>query len=370
VKATIDRSVLLTALAHISAVVERRNTIPILSNVMIDARESGSVRLMATDLDMQLAIDVPAAVAVPGATTCAAHLLHGVLRELANGAQVALSVEDKQMVVLAGRSRHRLHTLPRDDFPVIAEVDLPHSVTIAAADLRAMFGRVAFAQSKEVTRYYMMGVCLQRDDDRLIAVASNGHCLATWSGGVAFDDAGDTRLPDVIVASKTVDQIVKLIDGHDGPLVMRFSESKMSVAIGAAVLTSKLVDGTYPDWRRVVPSANDKMLMVDAEALTAAIRRVTVISDDRTRVVGLDCSKDKVTTSATSPEHGSASEEIPADYGAESLTVGFNAQYLLQTIAAIGAKRVQVALADARAATLFTNPDDAALRCVIMPMRV
>jgi DNA polymerase-3 subunit beta len=366
-KATIERAVLLKSLGHVQSVVERRNTIPILSNVLIEAREDGSIRLMATDLDLQVDESVPANVTQPGATTLPAHTLFDIVRKLPEGSQVELSAAEGKMQVVAGRSRFNLSTLPRDDFPVIAEGELPTRFELPAATLRQIIEKTRFAISSEETRYYLMGIFLHVVDDQMRAAATDGHRLARVT--IAKPDGAD-GMPDVIVPRKAVAELYRLVEELEGTVEISLSPTKIRFGLGSAILTSKLIDGTFPDYNRVIPTANDKLLKLDPKSFSAGVDRVSTIASEKTRAVKMAVDRDKVTLSVTSPENGLATEELPADYGADGLEIGFNARYLLDILGEIDGDTVEVHLADAAAPTLLRENDKSNALYVLMPMRV
>lgn len=366
-KATIERAVLLKSLSHVQSVVERRNTIPILSNVLIEAREDGSLRLMATDLDLQVDETIPANVSQPGATTVSAHTFFDIVRKLPEGSQVELTAAEGKMKVIAGRSRFNLSTLPRDDFPVIAEGDLPTRFELPAATLRQIIEKTRFAISTEETRYYLMGIFLHVVDDQLRAAATDGHRLARVT--LPRPDGGE-GMPDVIVPRKAVAELYRLLEELEGTVEISLSPTKIRFGLGSAILTSKLIDGTFPDYNRVIPTANDKLLKLDPKSFAAGVDRVSTIASEKTRAVKMSVDRDKVTLSVTSPENGVATEELPADYGADGLEIGFNARYLLDILGEIEGDTVEVHLADAAAPTLLRENDKSNALYVLMPMRV
>ena len=369
-KATIERATLLKGLGHVHSVVERRNTIPILSNVLIEAEEEGGIRLMATDLDLQINETVEANVTEPGATTVPAHTLFDIVRKLPEGSQVELIAAEGRMQVNAGRARFTLATLPRDDFPVIAEGDLPTQFELPAATLRQIVDKTRFAISTEETRYYLNGIYLHVSDEAqpvLKAAATDGHRLARVT--VARPE-GAQGMPGVIIPRKCVAELRKLLDEIDGTVQTSLSESKIRFGLGNAVLTSKLIDGTFPDYSRVIPTANDKLLRIDPRSFGEGVDRVSTIASERTRAVKMALDRDRVTLSVTSPENGTAAEEVSADYGSDALEIGFNARYLMDILDQIEGDTVEVHLADAAAPTLLRENDKAPALYVLMPMRV
>jgi DNA polymerase-3 subunit beta len=280
------------------------------------------------------------------------------------------------MTVTADRYRSNLATLPRDDFPVIAETDLPTKFSLDAETLRDIIDGTRFAISTEETRYYLNGIFLHvvpGETPKFRAVATDGHRLARIELDVPDGAAG---MPDVIVPRKCVAEIRKLLDEVDGPVEVQLSSSKIRFKLGSknengAVLTSKLIDGTFPDYSRVIPTANDRLLRIDRKSLSEGVDRVAAIATtEKTRAVKIALGHDKVTLSVTSPENGTASEEIPADYASPEFEVGFNYRYLLDILDQVDSDLVEVHLADAAAPTLIRVDDASAALYVLMPMRV
>ncbi|MFM7379051.1 MAG: DNA polymerase III subunit beta [Erythrobacter sp.] len=374
-KATIERATLLRCLSHVQSVVERRNTIPILSNVLIDADAGGSVRVMATDLDLQVVETMSASsVDQPGAITVSAHLLFDIARKLPEGSQVSLTTSENRLEVKAGRSNFKLPTLPRDDFPVIVEGDLPTSFEVPARLLAELIDRTRFAISTEETRYYLNGIFLHvtdEDEPLLKAAATDGHRLARFTLPRPEGAAG---MPDVIVPRKAVGELRKLLEeALDGNVLIDLSASKIRFTLGGeggVVLTSKLIDGTFPDYSRVIPTANDKLLKVDPKLFFSGVDRVATIATEKTRAVKIGLDNDRVTLSVTSPDNGTAAEELAAEYRAEGLEIGFNANYLKDILGQIDSETVELHLADAGAPTLIRENEKARALYVLMPMRV
>ncbi len=374
-KATIERAKLLRCLSHVQSVVERRNTIPILSNVLIEASADGLVKIMATDLDLQVVESLDAAsVDTAGAITVSAHLLFDIARKLPDGSQVSLDAADNRMTVKAGRSRFSLPTLPRDDFPTIVEGDLPTSFEIPAKTLAELIDRTRFAISTEETRYYLNGIFLHvSDEDKplLKAAATDGHRLARFT---LERPEGAAGMPDVIVPRKAVGELRKLLEESlDGNVQVDLSASKIRFTLGGeggVVLTSKLIDGTFPDYSRVIPTGNDKLLKLDPKAFFDGVDRVATIATERTRAVKMGLEPDKVTLSVTSPDNGTAAEEIAADYKSDGFEIGFNANYLKDILGQIDGDSVELHLADPGAPTLIRQNDKSPALYVLMPMRV
>ncbi len=371
-KVTIERAALLRALGHVHRVVERRTTIPILANVLLDARD-GTLLLKATDLELEITEKAPADVAQAGATTLPAHTLYDIVRKLPEGAQTSLETtgEQGQLTLRSGRSRFNLQTLPESDFPDVTSGDFSHSFTLSAADLKRLIEKTQFAISTEETRYYLNGIFMHVAEvegrPMLRAVATDGHRLARLEIPAP---AGAEGMPGVIVPKKAVLEIQRLIEDAAAEVAVELSVNKMRFAFGDALLTTKLIDGTFPDYSRVIPTGNDKRLIVEREAFAKAVDRVSTISSERGRAVKLALSEGRLVLSVTNPDQGSATEEIEADYDGPPLDIGFNAKYLLDISNQLDSDTALFRLADPGSPTLVQDRDGASALYVLMPMRV
>jgi len=376
-RATVERSHLLRSLSHVHRVVERRNTIPILSNVLIRA-EGGKLTLKATDLDLEVTETVAADVGQPGATTVPAHILHDIVRKLPDGAEVSLDTGDGQQLALkSGRSRFTLQILPEADFPDLTTGEFPVRFSLPAATLKKLIDRTQFAISTEETRYYLNGIYLHAvtvgKKPMLRAVATDGHRLAQ-----AQVDApeGAEKMSGVIVPRKAVGEIQKLVETGEGNVDVEVSDTKIRVTIPASggngdiVLTSKLIDGTFPDYVRVIPQNNDKVLKVDRAEFADAVDRVSTISSERGRAVKLALSDGKMTLSVNNPDSGSAVEEVGVDYDADTIEIGFNSRYLLDVAGQLETKTAEFRFADPGSPTLILDDGESNALYVLMPMRV
>ncbi len=371
-KLTIEKAALMKSLGHVQSVVERRNTIPILSNVKLEASD-GRLALTATDLDLAIDESVDVETAVPGGTTVPAHTLYDIVRKVSEGAQIelALNPEDHRLTLTAGRSRFTLACLPGDDFPVMSGGDLPHRFELPAADLKRLVDKTRFAVSTEETRYYLNGIYLhvtESDGESVLrAVATDGHRLARVQ--LAAPE-GSNGMPGIIIPRKAVGELRKLIDEFDGVVGIALSDTKIRFSFDSAILTSKLIDGTFPDYSRVIPQSNDKVMEVDGKSLAEAVDRVSTISSDKTRSVKLALEKDRLTLSVTSPENGTATEELAVDYQSDPMEIGFNSRYLMDILGQVEGELVHVVLADSASPTLVRDNADAEALYVLMPMRV
>ena len=373
-KLTIERAALLKALGHVQSVVERRNTIPILSNVLLSARPSG-LALSATDLDMEIIDETSAHVETPGQITAPAHTLYEIVRKLPEGAEISLSFngEDPRLQVRAGRYRVNLPVLPAGDFPIMSSDGLSGPVSVDTVGLMRLIDRTRFAISTEETRYYLNGIFLHATDSAgapvLRAVATDGHRLARIEEPLPEGAAG---MPGVIIPRKTVNEVRKLAEETQDEIAIRLSETKIRFEIGTVHLTSKLIDGTFPEYDRVIPRGNDKILRVSKKEFAEAVGRVAAISSERSRPVKLSIDRNHLLLSASSAEQGQAQEELDADvvqYESSPLEIGFQARYLNDITDQI-ADQVEFRFADGSAPTVVTDSAKPEALYVLMPMRV
>ena len=371
-KVTVERAELLKSLGHVHRVVERRNTIPILANVLVKA-DRGKLSLKATDLDLEVTDSIAAEVSPGGSTTVPAHMFYEIVRKLPDGAQIVLEGSGDRAVLSlrAGRSRFTLQTLPESDFPDLAAGDMSHSFKVAAADLKRLIDKTQFAISTEETRYYLNGIYLHTAGPAkatmLRAVATDGHRLAQVELPLPQGAAG---MPGIIVPRKTVGEVQRLIETGEGEVAIELSAGKIRFTIGNVVLTSKLIDGTFPDYARVIPANNDKSLIVDKKDFEAAVDRVSTVSSERGRAVKLSITGGRLVLSVTNPDSGSATEEIEVEYEADPLDIGFNSRYLLDIAAQIEGEVAVLKLADPGSPTLIQDKDAKGALYVLMPMRV
>jgi DNA polymerase-3 subunit beta len=371
-KVTVERAELLKSLGHVHRVVERRNTIPILANVLVKA-DRGKLSLKATDLDLEVTDSIAAEVSPGGSTTVPAHMFYEIVRKLPDGAQIILEGSGDRAVLSlrAGRSRFTLQTLPESDFPDLAAGEMSHSFKVAAADLKRLIDKTQFAISTEETRYYLNGIYLHTVGTAkaamLRAVATDGHRLAQVELPLPQGAAG---MPGIIVPRKTVGEVQRLIETGEGDVAIELSAGKIRFTIGNVVLTSKLIDGTFPDYARVIPANNDKSLIVDKTDFEAAVDRVSTVSSERGRAVKLSINGGRLVLSVTNPDSGSATEELEVEYEADPLDIGFNSRYLLDIAAQIEGEVAVLKLADPGSPTLIQDKDAKGALYVLMPMRV
>ena len=370
---TIDKPGLAKALAHVASVVERRNTIPILSNVLLTAAKN-ELKLTATDLDMELVETVPCKAKGEGATTVPAHMFHDIVRKLPEGADIELVRDGEQgrLTITCGPAQFSLQTLPADDFPALSVDDLGHSFTLAG-------GRPEAPDRQDAVRHLHRGDPLLSErhlSPRHARAAASRCCARSPPTGIGSPQvelplpSGAKDMPGVIVPRKTVPELAKLVEDGDGEVRIELSPSKIRVSTARVVLTSKLIDGTFPDYERVIPQGNDKKMEVDNTAFAQAVDRVSTLSSDKGRAVKLTITDGKLTLSVNNPDSGSATEELPVEYGFDPLEIGFNARYLLDISRQLESGTAEFQLADPGSPTMVRDGKDASALYVLMPMRV
>lgn len=371
-KFSIERSALLKAVGQAQSVVERRNTIPILANVLIEA-EGDQVSFRATDLDIEVVDEAPAKVERVGATTVSAVTLHEIVRKLPDGALVTLSDDGAsgRLTVEAGRSNFALATLPKEDFPAMASSEYEANFVCAAPTLRRLFDKSKFAISTEETRYYLNGVYMHVADAAggqvLRCVATDGHRLARIDADLP---SGAQSLPGVIVPRKTVGELRKLLDDDETEIAVSVSETKVRFAAPGITLTSKVIDGTFPDYTRVIPGGNTRRLEVDAAEFAQAVDRVATVSSERSRAVKMSLDEDRLVLSVNAPDSGAAEEELAVAYGDDALEIGFNAKYLLEIASQVDRENAVFLFNSSGDPTLMREGNDETAVYVVMPMRV
>ena len=371
-KLSIERSALLRAVAQAQSVVERRNTIPILANVLIEA-EGGTVSFRATDLDIEVVDRAPAKVDRAGSTTVSAVTFHEIVRKLPDGSLVSLTDDPAsgRMTVEAGRSHFSLATLPKEDFPVMASTEYAANFSAPAPVLRRLFDKSKFAISTEETRYYLNGVYMQVADREgrqvLRCVATDGHRLARIDADLP---AGAEKMPGVIVPRKTVGELRKLLEDDEMQIAVSVSETKVRFATPDITLTSKVIDGTFPDYSRVIPMGNTRKLEVDAAEFAQAVDRVATVSSERSRAVKLSLGEDRLMLSVNAPDSGAAEEELAVAYGDDPLEIGFNAKYLLEIASQVDRENAVFLFNSSGDPTLMREGNDQTAVYVVMPMRV
>ena len=368
-KFTIDRNTFLKPLGHVYSVVERRNTIPILSNVLIETNSS-KVSFTATDMDMDIVETVGCIVSSQGRITISAHTLYDIVRKLPDGSEIQVELIDLNVEVSAGKSRFILPTLPVDDYPVMTEIEKGNEFSLEAIDLANLIDNTKFAISSEETRYYLNGIFLhvpEANNDKLRAVATDGHRLAQAEIPIPN---GAENMPGIILPRKAVGEVRKLIDSTDGLVKVIISNTKAKFIFPNSILTTKLIEGSFPDYQRVIPKENLNKLVVLNSDFSKAIDRVSTVSLEKSRAVKLSLTNNLLMLKVNSQDLGNATEELDVKYTSDPIDIGFNARYLLDIASQIKGKEIELSLSDSASPALITDPDQEGVIFVLMPMRV
>lgn len=365
-KIVVEKTSLLKVLSHIQSIVERKNTIPILSNVLLNA-ESGALSLTATDMDIEIIDSIDAEIVEAGSTTVPAHTLYDIVRKLEDGSEIRIEQNDSVSIsIFSGKSKFNLGCLPSEDFPVMSNEDCDFNFSLSINDLTDLIDKTKFAISTEETRYYLNGVFFHEKEGKLVAVSTDGHRLAK----VAIEaPAGSTGMPGVIVPRKTVLEIRKLADEFDGAVNINLSENKIIFSADSIKFTSKLIDGTFPDYERVIPANNYKELTLNPKVFASAVDRVSTIATDKTSAVSLKITKDNVNISVNAPDCGFADDEVAVSYDNDEMEIGFNSKYLIEVAGQVSGNECTFVLNDSASPALIKDTEDENTLYVLMPMR-
>ena len=366
-KITLEQAALLKALAHTQSIVERRQTIPVLSNVLIETNPNG-ISLKATDNEIEITEIVPAEVEEEGSITIPAHKLYDIVRRLPDGSQLSLSASETtgQVTLACGRSRFALASLPADGFPTMAKEEAPFTFELSSTDLADMIGKTGFAVSVEETRYNLNGIYLHQKASHLIAVATDGHRLACTKHALP---EGAQDIPGIIIPRKTIGELTKLLGENTENVEVSLSANQIRFKLGKVELSSRLIDGTYPEYEKVIPAGNDKKMKADTKALSAVVERVSVVSE-KSRGIKLSIQPNLLQVSAAATDEGSAEDELDIAYDGAATDIGFNFRYLLDILAQIKGAEVQMAFEDSVSPVILQDSNDTNTLYVLMPMRV
>ncbi len=371
-KVLIEKSVLLKALTHAQGIVEKKAASPILSNVLLRA-EGQSLIITATDLDVSVVETLKAKAEEDGAITVSAHTFYEVVRKLSDETPIELAEipESSQLSIKCGKSKFYLPILPAKDFSTLKTANLPHSFTLKAAELKYLINSTSFAMSLEETRYTLNGIYLHtkipEGEPVLRAVATDGHRLALAD---IAEPKGASGMPDVIIPRKTIMELSKLLESVTSDVTISLSLIQITFAMDGITLASRLIDGTFPDYEKVIPTENESVLTVDSKKFAAAVDRISTISDEKTRGVKLTVEPQKVIVSASSLDQGNASEEVEATYTGKRLLVAFNVRYLLNIAQQLENDNLVIYLADESAPAIIRGGAGEGILYVLMPMRL
>lgn len=364
---TIERSNLLKSLSKLQSFVEKRNTIPILSNIKITSNQAG-LNLTVTDMDLVASEEIEAKIQNEGSITVPANTLYDIVRKLPEGSQIKaeLDAESSRVLVTSGNSKFTLSYLPADEFPVMSEGELSHKFTLKAKEFLNLIDKTKFAMSTEETRYYLNGVYLHNVEEKVVAVSTDGHRLAKVEIGAP---EGAKDMPGIIVPRKAVSEISKILENQE-EVTISLSDSKIKFNAGKVELLSKVVDGTFPDYQRVIPDNNTKALKINTAALKEAVDRVSTVAADKTKAIKIALSTNNMSLTSQGIEGTSANETVECDYASDELEAGFNSRYLLEMLNLIEGDDSNFQLETPNAPVIVTDTEDETALFIIMPMRV
>jgi DNA polymerase-3 subunit beta len=365
-KFTISREVLLQPLSQVIGVVERRQTLPVLANFMLTARD-GRLTAIGTDMEVELISTVHADVSQDGEITVPARKLLDIVKALPDGANVAFSVSDDKATLSAGRSRFTLSTLPASEFPATDQVESLENIEVSEATLKKMMDKTSFAMANQDVRYYLNGLLFDFSGEQLRAIATDGHRLAICDLESRIDISSDRQL---IVPRKGVMELSRMLSGDADQVTLAIGRNHIRLVKGDTTFTSKLIDGRFPDYKAVIPVGADKQMLVDKATFIQALQRAAILSNEKYKGVRLEAAGTTIKIIAHNPQHEEAVEEIEAELNFDRLAVGFNVTYLLDALVAIDTEQVSLELKDANSSCLVSAPDSDVNRHVVMPLKL
>jgi DNA polymerase-3 subunit beta len=363
---SLQREALLKPLAQVVNVVERRQTLPVLANLLTQVSD-GQLSLTGTDLEVEMVARSNVDDAQDGESTIPARKLFDIVRALPDGSKVTLSQVGDKITVQAGRSRFTLSSLPANDFPSVDEVEATERVSVPEAALKELIERTAFAMAQQDVRYYLNGLLFDLADTRLRCVATDGHRLALCE--TALDDAVPTKR-QIIVPRKGVQELQRLLEGGDRTVVLEMGRNHIRVKRDDVTFTSKLIDGRFPDYEAVIPIGADREVKINRETLRASLQRAAILSNEKYRGVRLEIAPSQLRVVAHNAEQEEAVEEFSAESNADNLQISFNVTYVLDALASLRGEQVELRLRDGNSSCLISDAEDDRARHVIMPMRM
>ncbi|HEY4531299.1 MAG TPA: DNA polymerase III subunit beta [Luteimonas sp.] len=363
---SLQREAFLKPLAQVVNVVERRQTLPVLANLLALVKD-GQLSLTGTDLEVEMVARCAVDDAQDGEVTIPARKLFDIVRALPDGSKVTVSQTGDRITVQAGRSRFTLSSLPANDFPSIDEVEATERVEVPEAALKELIERTAFAMAQQDVRYYLNGLLFDLGEHRLRCVATDGHRLALCEAAL---EGGGQAKRQIIVPRKGVTELQRLLEGGDRVLELEMGRNHIRVKRDDVTFTSKLIDGRFPDYEAVIPIGADREVRVDREVLRASLQRAAILSNEKYRGVRIEVSPGQLKISAHNPEQEEAQEELEADTSVDGLAVGFNVNYLLDALGALRDETVVLALRDANSSALVREAANERSRHVVMPLRL
>lgn len=365
-KLLIDRETILKPLQHVIGVVERRQTLPVLGNLLIEADKDHLV-ITATDLEVEIKAGCKNPVKEPGRVTVPARKLLDICKALPENSQIQLSATDARVQIKSAKSRFNLTTLPADDFPLVEKIKGQTKFSVGQSDLRNLIERTNFAMAQQDVRYYLNGLLLELTSGQIRAVATDGHRLASCDTQAEINSPGKQQ---VIVPRKAIQELLRILQPGNDPVEVEVGSNHIRLTTPDLCFTSKLVDGRFPDYERVVPKGGDKHVLADRELLRQALTRTSILSNEKYRGIRLNLEENIIKIQAHNPDQEEADEEFQVDYKGGELEIGFNVTYLLDVLASIPTEQVEITLSDSNSSCLIEQPGTDRYRYVVMPMRL
>lgn len=367
-KISVNRDDILKPLTTVAGAVERRQTMPILSNLLVKA-SGESITVTGTDLEVELTAKINCQVETEGQITIPARKLLDICKSLPDGAAINIAVDDAKVLLQSGSSRFSLSTLPAADFPAVLREESTFVVKVNQKQFSQLIGRTAFSMAQQDVRYYLNGMLWELNGQDLKVVATDGHRLAVDE--IELVEAVDTETKQVIVPRKGVLELARLMADVDSEIHIQFSANHILAETDDLIFVSKLVDGKFPDYQRVLPKNGDKIVLADKNTLRSALTRAAILSNEKFRGVRFTLSENTVSIQANNPEQEEASEQLAVDYSGGGLEMGFNVSYLIDVLGVIGSETVKLTLSDSNSSALIEDSsDDVNSMYVIMPMRL
>lgn len=365
-KLNINKSDLLEPLSKVFGVIERRQTLPILSNVYFSI-ENGKLTLAGTDLEVQVAVQTTVNSPESFKTTIPARKLLDICRSLPDDSDISLNFVKGDVVIKAGKGRFKLKTLSADEYPLFDEKNYTNEIQFDRDLLAKTLSKTVFCMAQQDVRYYLNGLMMEINDGELLAVASDGHRLAISKNKLI---RGFGSINQVIVPRKAAQEVLRLLEKHEGNVDFKVAKNNVKFTFGDVQLNTKLIDGRFPDFKNVVPDESKYSFNIDKHIFKSALSRVSILSNEKYKGIRLDLSDQLMTINANNPEQDEAEEEVIVDYQSEAMSIGFNSSYLMDALNAVDSENVKVSFTDTNSSCLLENPSDSSNRFVIMPMRI
>ena len=363
----INRETLLKPLSSVSSIVERRHTLPILSNLLLEAKQD-KITLTATDLEMQISLSVQTAIGGELSTTISAKKLLDICRSLPENADITMATQESRIQVKAGKSRFNLQTLPATDYPLMSKAagSAAALIKISQRELKRLFKQVEFAMAQQDIRYYLNGLLFEVTANRLNVVGTDGHRLSFTSTELSQN----YEKQELILPRKTVIELIKLLDDSEEEVAIEIATGQVNFSFGNIRLISKVIDGKFPDYTRVIPTGHQNNITLDRMTILLSMQRASILSNEKYRGIRMVLGKDSLRLISTNSEQEEAEEELEISYPGDSLDIGFNVTYMIDVLNNVASENIVFSFADANSSCLVTVPNDDNYKYVVMPMRI